>query len=340
MPKFASGKYAKAISDRSGMEFPYNEMVKEWNGSFVHQSEFESKHPQLEPQAHYGDAQGLQNARPSRTEPPVAHLLSENSMAAGPRDSILVTVNQPAHGYSTGDRVRFRGADPHFPDYPQVARVDADNINDARGHLVTKVDDNNYTFSPNDLVEQFLTDHCIPGTTTVYVDLDGTLAEYYQAVATYATNIGLLSSGGDWYDMSPDIEVAAIAAAPTNYFLNLGKRAEADALIDLVISKNNTWEVLSTSTSTNTTTQKNNWVTTNFGTIGSGIGRAPAATNYVSNFNKGSYGGANKLLIDDRTDYVNQFIYGGGKAFKYYESGGIRNFGGTGKSVGPVTLLP
>ena len=28
----ARGKYAKAISDRSGMEFPYNEMVKEWNG--------------------------------------------------------------------------------------------------------------------------------------------------------------------------------------------------------------------------------------------------------------------------------------------------------------------
>ena len=32
----ASGKYARAISDRSGMEFPYNEMVKEWNGSLVH----------------------------------------------------------------------------------------------------------------------------------------------------------------------------------------------------------------------------------------------------------------------------------------------------------------
>jgi hypothetical protein len=26
----ATGKYAKAISDRSGFEFPYNEMVKEW----------------------------------------------------------------------------------------------------------------------------------------------------------------------------------------------------------------------------------------------------------------------------------------------------------------------
>ena len=33
MAKFASGKFAKRISDRSGMAFPYNEMVKEWNGS-------------------------------------------------------------------------------------------------------------------------------------------------------------------------------------------------------------------------------------------------------------------------------------------------------------------
>jgi hypothetical protein len=45
---FAKGKYAKAISDRSGMEFPYREMVKEWNGHFVHKSEYEAKHPQLE----------------------------------------------------------------------------------------------------------------------------------------------------------------------------------------------------------------------------------------------------------------------------------------------------
>ena len=40
MAKFASGKFAKRISDRSGMAFPYNEMVKEWNGSIVHYTEF------------------------------------------------------------------------------------------------------------------------------------------------------------------------------------------------------------------------------------------------------------------------------------------------------------
>ena len=47
MAKYATGKYAKAISDRSGMEFPYKEMVREWNGSFVDVSEFEPKQPQL-----------------------------------------------------------------------------------------------------------------------------------------------------------------------------------------------------------------------------------------------------------------------------------------------------
>ena len=65
----AAGKYAKAISDRSGMEFPYNEMGKEWNGSLVHKSEFEAKHPQLERQKHAADAQSLQDARPARVEP-------------------------------------------------------------------------------------------------------------------------------------------------------------------------------------------------------------------------------------------------------------------------------
>jgi hypothetical protein len=36
MSNFATGKKAKAISDRSGLAFPYTEMLKEWNGSLVH----------------------------------------------------------------------------------------------------------------------------------------------------------------------------------------------------------------------------------------------------------------------------------------------------------------
>ncbi len=110
MAKLSSGKYAKAISDRSGMEFPYNEMVKEWNGSFVHVSEFEAKQPQIEPTRYTGDPQGLMNARPDRTEPAVQNLLPSNpfSLTSG---SANVTVTEPNHGRSNSDTVRFRNVD-------------------------------------------------------------------------------------------------------------------------------------------------------------------------------------------------------------------------------------
>ena len=49
MSKFSSGKYARFISDRSGMEFPYSERIEEWTGAIVHVSEYEPKQPQLEP---------------------------------------------------------------------------------------------------------------------------------------------------------------------------------------------------------------------------------------------------------------------------------------------------
>ena len=64
MGKYASGKFAKRISDRSGMAFPYNEMVQEWNGSWVHYSEFEPKQPQLEPLPRVTDPQSLEYAKP------------------------------------------------------------------------------------------------------------------------------------------------------------------------------------------------------------------------------------------------------------------------------------
>ena len=67
---FASGKRSKAISDRSGQAFPYREMVKEWNGSLVHISEFEPKHPQLDPPYHKADAIALQNPRTMKFQQP------------------------------------------------------------------------------------------------------------------------------------------------------------------------------------------------------------------------------------------------------------------------------
>ena len=71
---YAKGKYAQSISDRSGQAFPYREMVKEWNGSWVHTSEFEAKHPQLDPKPHVADPEALYNARPQRPAPVIVDL--------------------------------------------------------------------------------------------------------------------------------------------------------------------------------------------------------------------------------------------------------------------------
>jgi hypothetical protein len=104
----ARGKYSKAISDRSGMEFPYNEMVKEWNGSFVHRSEFERKHPQLELRTRGGDAEGLLNARNDRTENEVIAILEPNPFETIAASSGIINVKEKSHGRSTGDTVTFK----------------------------------------------------------------------------------------------------------------------------------------------------------------------------------------------------------------------------------------
>jgi hypothetical protein len=140
MPNFASGRKSKAISDRSGMAFPYNEMVKEWNGSFVHISEFEAKHPQIEPNAHKADAQGLQDARPDRTETAAPNLLKTDSFKTGSASSSTITVTEESHGRSTSDTVRFY-------DVLSFDGITNTNINRSAGYTITKVDDNSYTFS-------------------------------------------------------------------------------------------------------------------------------------------------------------------------------------------------
>ena len=72
MAKYATGKRSQAISDRSGMAFPYTEMVKEWNGSLVHISEFEPKHPQIRRRHNTADAIALQNTRNMKFQQPSA----------------------------------------------------------------------------------------------------------------------------------------------------------------------------------------------------------------------------------------------------------------------------
>jgi len=106
---FAKGKYAKAISDRSGMEFPYNEMVKEWNGMLVHKSEYEARHPQDEARHYSVEGHGLRYAKPARSENEVARMLEPNPFETIAASSGIINVYEKSHGRSTSDTVRFRG---------------------------------------------------------------------------------------------------------------------------------------------------------------------------------------------------------------------------------------
>lgn len=71
MAKYASGKNAYAISDRSGFRYKYRDMRKEWNGLLVGKDEFERKHPQLGPFRKVFDPQTLRDARPNNNKIPV-----------------------------------------------------------------------------------------------------------------------------------------------------------------------------------------------------------------------------------------------------------------------------
>ena len=108
MARFAKGSRALAISDRSGAAFPYREMVKEWNGAFVHNSEFEPKQPQLQPHPVGADPQGLMNARPARVEFPVQDILPNNPFTTTAANA-SVSVSYPANQINEGTTfVRFQ----------------------------------------------------------------------------------------------------------------------------------------------------------------------------------------------------------------------------------------
>ncbi len=106
MTSFSQGKFALAISDRSGMAFPYNEMVKEWNGALVHISEYEPKQPQLQPKPTNADPQALQRARPARTEFPTEDFLPENPFVT--TSDTNLKINFPNGELQVNDQVRLR----------------------------------------------------------------------------------------------------------------------------------------------------------------------------------------------------------------------------------------
>ena len=106
MSSFAQGKHALAISDRSGLAFPYNEMVREWNGALVHNSEYEPKQPQLQPKPTNAYPQALQRARPARTEFPTEDFLPNNPFVTA--SNTTLKINFPNGNLQVNDFARFR----------------------------------------------------------------------------------------------------------------------------------------------------------------------------------------------------------------------------------------
>jgi hypothetical protein len=140
MPRYASGKHALGISDRSGRTYKLKNMILEWNGYLVGRDEYESKQPQLQPRRVLADPQALRISRPARTEPAVEVLLAFDSFKSGSSGSAVITVTEPGHGRSTGDTVRFRNVEA-FDGFTEAA------VENSSGFSITKVASDNYTFT-------------------------------------------------------------------------------------------------------------------------------------------------------------------------------------------------
>ena len=140
MPRFASGKNAYGISDRSGFRYRLREMREEWNGMLVGPDEYEEKHPQLKPPHIVSDPQALRNPRPERIEPKVEVLLNPKSFTSGSSGSAVVTVREPGHGRTTGDTVRFRKMEG-FDGFTKAV------LELSTGYTVTVTTSDEYTFT-------------------------------------------------------------------------------------------------------------------------------------------------------------------------------------------------
>ena len=127
MGGYASGKRSWAISDRSGLRFPYTEMVREWNGMLVHTSEYEPKQPQLDPKPAGSDPQALWNPRPQPASTASLILLNANPFTSVKYGgTTYVNVYSLDHQRAAGSIVRFRG--PVQVTTAGTAGADANNL--------------------------------------------------------------------------------------------------------------------------------------------------------------------------------------------------------------------
>ena len=168
MGGYASGKRSWAISDRSGLRFPYTEMVREWNGMLVHTSEYEPKQPQLDPKPAGSDPQALWNPRPQPASKASLILLTTDPFTTVKYGgSTFVNVYSVDHQRKTGAIVRLRGAAqvttagsggadaPNLQAFQPIPTFEnVSDISSATGFTITvgkKNSDGSITTAPGDL---------------------------------------------------------------------------------------------------------------------------------------------------------------------------------------------
>ena len=198
MGKYASGKHALAISDRSGMAFPYDEMVREWNGSLVHTSEFEAKQPQLEPKPVGSDPQALYNPRPQPASKASLILLDNNpftSVIYG--GTTYVNVFSQDHQRAAGSIVRFRGPPEVISAGPGGANPDDLRNLQSFATIPTfdNVSDLNNTSGFTIALGQIDSSGNITGATTTDSLTDP--INYFHITSTSSATTGGISGGGD-----------------------------------------------------------------------------------------------------------------------------------------------
>ena len=194
---YASGKHALAISDRSGMAFPYSEMVREWNGALVHYSEFEATQPQLDPKPVGSDPQALFNPRPQPASKASLILLNSN-----PFTSVIysgttyVNVFSEDHQRAAGDIVRFRGPPEVITSGPGGDSADTPNLQQfANIPTFDNVSDLNNTNGFTIALGQIDSSGNVTGATTTDALTDP--INYFYITSTSSATSGGVSGGGD-----------------------------------------------------------------------------------------------------------------------------------------------
>ena len=107
MARYAKGKHAVLISDRSGWKIKYKDARTEWTGARVSKFEWEAKQPQLDPQKYIKHAAGgnvLYDPRPDNDSVPTTVRLGPlhskySGQAAINFGNVLISTFEDAEGF-------------------------------------------------------------------------------------------------------------------------------------------------------------------------------------------------------------------------------------------------